>query len=503
MNEDQKTSMSIMDQIRTMKWNFWIANMIEAFERLAYFGVRAVLPLYMFGTQSVLGLTMTEKGVVYGIWAFLQCIVPMVSGGYTDSYGYKKSMFVAFAINILGYSMMAWSTGFWTILPAACFVGIGTAIFKPPVQGSIAKSLNQGNSALGFGIFYWMVNVGGFFAPLLASLVRGNVENPTWNYVFYGAALVTAINFIPAIFLFREPELNPEAMKKKPLQVFKDTMILLWQDKAMLRFLLVISGFWFMFMQLWDLLPNFIDEWVDTRDVSAYLPSLDPLFSWLPGVEPGWSDQFLEVDGRTKPELLINIDSFAILLLVLPLSWFFGRFRMMTALVTGMFIALLGFVGAGLSMIGLFVGGMIFIFAIGEIICSPKFSEYIGMSAPGDKKAIYMGYSNIPYAIGWGLGNLCSGPLYDLLSSKATLARKYLVEQAGMAVDAVAKIAEKDLLGIVAEHARTGDDPMTATAILWDLYHPWVVWVILGIVGLIALLSITITYVKSRRMKTS
>ena len=44
------------------------------------------------------------------------------------------------------------------------------------------------------------------------------------------------------------------------------------------------------------------------------------------------------------------------------------------------------------------------------------------MSAPPDKKAVYMGYSNIPYAIGWGLGNLVSGFLYDEISSKVVLA---------------------------------------------------------------------------------
>lgn len=499
MNEFPEEPTSIITQIRTMKWNFWIANIIEAFERLAYFGVRAVLPLYMFGTDSVLQLTMTQKGTVYGIWAFIQCIVPMVSGGYTDSYGYKKSMVVAFTTNIAGYCLMAMATGYWSILAAACLVGTGTAIFKPPVQGSIAKSLNEKNSALGFGIFYWMVNMGGFFAPLLAALVRGNKDNPTWDYVFYGAAIVTAINFIPALFFFREPELDPEAKKKKPIQVFKDTMLTLWRDKAMLRFLLVISGFWFMFMQLWDLLPNFIEEWVDTRDVAAYLPTLEPLFSWLPWVSDGWTDKFLEADGRAKAELLINIDSLTIILLVLPLSWAFGKFRMMTALVVGMFISLIGFVGTGMSMVGTFVAFMIFVFAIGEIICSPKFSEYIGMSAPPDKKAIYMGYSNIPYAIGWGLGNYCSGHLYDFFSNKALLARKYLMEEAGMSELAANLIQPADLVQAVANHAGTGDNLMDAQRLLWDMYQPWVIWPVLGLIGLASLLAITVTYIRSRK----
>jgi proton-dependent oligopeptide transporter, POT family len=547
MNDAPKVSVPFFQQIATMKWNFWICNIIEAFERLAFFGVRAVLPIYMFGADSILGLTMTEKGIIYGIWAFIQCIVPMVSGGYTEAYGYKKSMSVAFVTNICGYALMANSAGFWSMLAAACLVGTGTAIFKPPVQGSVAKSLNEGNSGLGFGLFYWMVNVGGFFAPLIASAVRGNELNPTWDYVFYGAAIVTAVNFIPALFLFREPELDPEARKKKPIEVFKDTMGILWGDQPMLRFLLIISGFWFMFMLLWDLLPNFINEWVNTFDCVAYLPFVESATTWIPGVSEGWTESFLKADGSVKPELLINIDSLTILLLVIPLSWFFSRFKMMTSLVIGMLIGLVGFVCSGLFMAGTMVAVMIFVFAIGEIICSPKFSEYIGMSAPSDKKAIYMGYSNIPFAIGWGFGNTFSGPLYDNLASRTELARTFLVEKLGMVeefvmevparlvmnvmtakmdgrsnkvIEATATAVKEELTridGLLESEEITKDasvemvkaalkpledlSPETsvidATTRLWDVYHPWIIWIILGSVGFVSVVGMWISYKRS------
>ena len=153
MTETTKPRVPVLQQIREMAWNFWVANGIEALERLAFFGVRAVVGLYMYGEASALHMTMTEKGLIFGIWALIQCLVPMVSGGYTDSYGYRKSMYVAFVINIIGYCTMANAHGFWMMMLAACLVGTGTAIFKPPVQGTVAKSLNEGNSALGFGIF--------------------------------------------------------------------------------------------------------------------------------------------------------------------------------------------------------------------------------------------------------------------------------------------------------------------------------------------------------------
>ena len=108
----------IRQQVQEMKWNFWIANVIESFERLAFFGVRAVVGLFIYGDNSVLHLSMSEKGLIFGIWALIQCLVPMVSGGYTDTYGYRKSMYVAFTINIVGYGLMANASGFWTMLAA-------------------------------------------------------------------------------------------------------------------------------------------------------------------------------------------------------------------------------------------------------------------------------------------------------------------------------------------------------------------------------------------------
>jgi proton-dependent oligopeptide transporter, POT family len=543
MSEQPKARVPILEQIRTMKWNFWVANGIEALERLAFFGVRAVVGLYMYGESSALHLSMTEKGMIFGIWALIQCLVPMVSGGYTDTYGYKKSMYVAFAINIVGYCTMANADGFWIMMLAACLVGTGTAIFKPPVQGSVAKSLNEGNSSLGFGIFYLLVNVGGLLAPMAAAMLRGDpLDTPTWHYVFYGAAVVTAFAYIPAAFIFREPELDPKAKDKSPVQVFQETMGTLWRDQPMLRFLLVVSGFWFMFMQLWDLLPNFLDEWVDTRDVGTMASNLlgDGAAPWL------------MADGALKPEMLINIDSAAIVLLVLPLSWFFGRFKMMTSLVLGMMIATVGFTMAGMSQAGTFAAIMIFVFALGEIICSPKFSEFIGMTAPPDKKAIYMGYSNIPFAIGWAVGNWASGPLYDVFSSRTMLARKWLLEQAGLAesfvgnedllpdnlvieamaaqmdgasadalqstvAEVLSRQAEIDAMKQagelapenVAELVTQSLEPLQALSpnidtyqaitTLWDTYDPWIIWPMLGSVGLLSVLGMIWNYVQAQK----
>ncbi len=482
----EKAKVPVVTQVRQMGAMYWIANGSEACERLAFFGVRAVLPLYMFGDDSVLHLSMTEKGIIFGVWALIQCLLPMVSGGYAEAYGYRKSLTVAFGLNTMGYLLMAnvanlaggnhWGC-FWFMMAAACLVGTGTAIFKPPVQGMVAKSLNEGNSSLGFGIFYWVVNIGGALAPTVAAAIRGTVEYPTWGNVFYGAAIVTVINLIYCLVLFKEPEKDKSKATESPIAVFSNTMKQLWRDQPMFRFLLIISGFWLMFMQLWDLLPNFIEQWVDARDLGGAL-------TYLLG---DGAKAVLTADGALKPEMLINIDSVTIIVLVIPLTWFLGRYSMLFSLLLGMGIAIVGFVGSGLGHTGYLVALFIFIFAIGEIICSPKFSEYVGMSAPPDKKAQYMGYSNMPFAFGWFVGNIISGPLYDAFSSKTILAGRYLTEHLGMSQTTFNALGEKEILPALA--AKLGVDEHAATELLWQTYHPWVIWVILGSVGLASLVG--------------
>lgn len=545
--EAPKARSSFVGQLMSFPANFWFANLMEILERLAFFGVRAIAPLYLVkkADENGLGLTYADKGDIYLWWALVQCLVPMVSGGYTERYGYRKSLVVAFVFNIIGYVGMAqalpittwlggqgWTgAGYWVFLSAALFVAFGTAVFKPAVHGTIAKTTDEKSSSMGFGIFYWVVNIGGALAPMLAAELRGEIA---WQNVFYGAALVTACNFLPLFLLYREPAKSPPKpgeAEKGPVGVFASSVLTIFKDLRLVAFLLIFSCFWLMFMQLWDLLPNFIDEWVNTSDVAPFFGAIRS--NWV-----------LE-NGQTKPEIIININSWTIILLVLVVSWLIGRMNKVAAMILGMLISLVGFVGAGYTNIGILCGVMIFVFSIGEMMCSPTFSAYVALIAPPDKKALYMGYSNIPFAIGWAAGNKVGGYLYTHLASKFELARTYLVNRLGMPAE-FAKDAERlpdtQVMETLVQTLHAGDGPgiatrvmaawqqvdwqsvpkeetakrvgelyaqvigpvdpaavQQATQMLWDLHHPYLVWVYLGAVGLAGTIGMIIFYFLTRR----
>ncbi len=112
-----------------------------------------------------------------------------------------------------------------------------------------------------------------------------------------------------------------------------------------------------------------------------------------------------------------------------------------------------------------------------------------------------LGYSNIPFAIGWGVGNAVSGPLYENMGSKINFAREYLINEFGMPAAQVADIPTEKVMETMAQYLNNGQGGTVdeATRILWSLNDPWMVWVILTAIGSVSTLSMIAYYIKTRK----
>ena len=107
----------------------------------------------------------------------------------------------------------------------------------------------------------------------------------------------------------------------------------------------------------------------------------------------------------------------------------------------------------------------------------PKMNDYLGVIAPEGQKALYMGYANIPLAIGWAYGSWLGGTVYDTMGDKANLAIRYMTENLHFSEtvsrpEAMTKLQE--LLGINAADA---------THLLWNTYHPYELWYQFAFIG--------------------
>ena len=98
-------------------------------------------------------------------------------------------------------------------------LAVGAAIFKPLIVGTVSRETTDANRSLGFGLFYTMVNIGGFLGPLTVAYLR----EISWELAFTMAAVSIAINFIPAIFFFRDPTKSIESSKNN--KSIKETLV--------------------------------------------------------------------------------------------------------------------------------------------------------------------------------------------------------------------------------------------------------------------------------------
>ncbi len=466
-------------QFKSFPSSFWVANVIELVERFSFYGVRTIAALYIVAEAEKGGLALsnTDKGIFFGVWSLIQCLLPMFTGGFADRYGYRRSLLVAFGINIVGYSLMGYTHSWWSFMGACCLIGTGTAIFKPPLHGTLAHCVGTSNSSLGWGIFYQVVNIGGFIGPL----VCGYLRLLQWRFAFFAAAGIIIVNVLITLVFLKDyakgTGAEPGGARKSPAAVFAESMAVL-KDLRFVVFLAIFSGFWFMFMQLFDQLSIFIDQWVDSNDVAQFLARVTGL---------GFFQRMAAGGGQVNPEWIVNVDAGAIIIFVLLISYLSGKFRPISDMIVGMAVCCGGFLFAGTMTTGWLCVLGIFIFALGEMACSPKFSEYVALMAPPEKKALYMGYSNIPFAVGWAGANFIGGPLYDRLSDKIALARHHLVHGLGLDPQAVAGLSKGAVMSKLAD--ALGQSEAAARQVLWNTYHPQSFWYICTAVGVLATLG--------------
>ncbi len=456
-------TMSFWEQTRSLTWPFWAANTMEMIERLAYYGVRVVIPIYIAQADEIGGLHFSQgdKGLIFLWWALVQSALPVVTGGFADRYGYKRQIVVAIGLKMAGYLIMATQRDFWPFFAGCLVLAAGTAVFKPPVQGTFVKTLTVKTSGVGWGFFYMVVNIGGFLGPPLAHFLCGI----SWPMVFYGCAALVSINLLS---LLSYPEVDSGADRSTSAWgvVITTTRNLL--QARLLLFMLIASVFWAVLNQLWDMLPNFIVDWVDSSSLARHLPGF-----------------LLSRDTSRGPQLaqewVINLNPLLIIFLVAPLSWWVNqRMRRLTAIFFGCLVTSLGIYLAGSSMsIYLCLAG-IACFSIGEMLCSPKMTEYLGVIAPADQKALYMGYASIPLAIGWGYGSFVGGQMYEHAGEKAGLALRYLSEVLKVQILPERSQAFATLTRMLDQ------TPAQVTRLLWETYDPSQVWIPFVWAGLLA-----------------
>lgn len=462
--------MSITTTIKSFPKTFWIANSMELFERWAYYGMFAVLSVYLTDPVSKggLGFSQEQRGIMQAIVTAVLYLLPILGGAIADRFGYRKVLLTAFVTLASGYFAMGQFHAYAPVFVSFLVVAVGGAIFKPIIVATVSKTTAKGADTLGFGIFYMIVNIGGFIGPWAASKMR----DINWEYVFIMCSAVIVVNLV-LLFFYKEPikeKKENETLSQALNQILTDTLIVL-KDTKFVMFLLIMVGFWVMYMQLFFTVPVYITQWVDTSVVYNKLGFLQSVFG---SVDDG--------KGLVRPEMMINIPAFTIILFQVIISNKLAKVTPIRTMIVGIIVVALAYFQMMYFVNGWFIALSLVTLAFGEMASSPRIQEYISSIAPKEKVALYMGYSFLPLAGGNLLGGLLSGNLYGSLSDKYTMLRKYLVENGHYQLNEIAEMDDGVLFNASLDTLNLNAQELTK--ILYDTYQPGTIWLVFVAIGL-------------------
>jgi proton-dependent oligopeptide transporter, POT family len=497
---------------------YWILNVMEMWERLAFFNLRVMAPIYIMQADNPGGLHLrpVDKGVIYAWWAVFQSFLPIITGGLADRFGYKRTLAFAISMMMSGYLMMAFLrdvgfiSNYWAFFIAVMTLASGTAFFKPGLQGSLAHQLTKENSSMGWGIFYWVVNIGAFVGHQLPAMVFSFSKSlpgflyaepnsaAAWRNLFIASAAFSSIN-LHLLWTFRDVP-SGASKTESPLQVLRRTIVNIF-DPRLLCWMAIMSCFWMMMYQLWDLQPNFIADWVDSSPIAEAMKWLPP-FIYKNIFEPtprGWMIQ---------QQVLLSFNAMFIILGVVGVSWLTRKMRTLSAMFFGMILATVGVLVSGWTQsAGILIFGILF-FSFGEMMTGPKNNAYLALIAPPGKKGLYLGYVSIPVGVGLFFGSWIAGVVYGRFGEKAMLALRYIAEKTpfgaakrwnGDMTTLEATLNIKRTVAMQKLQEITGMDPVQATKALWDAYSPNHIWIPFVAIGILAAIGLWIFGRMARR----
>lgn len=371
--------------------DFWIANIMELFERAAYYSFFIVLTLYL---TNIVGFNDKETGIIAGVfYAGIFFLTPFM-GAIADKIGFRNGMLLTFTFLSVGYFSLAIIHTKLFVLFFLLIVMIGGAFIKPLITGTVAKTTNQDNRARGYSLFYWVVNIGAFSGKTFVPFVRQSMGLE--HVYFFSAAMALFALFFT--FLFYNPQ-NFDGEKKSIKQI-AETLLKVVKTPRLIFLILIVSGFWITQGQLYASMPKYV----------------------------------IRLLGETaKPEWLANVNPLIVVMFVVLVTQLMKNKKAVTSILIGMMlmpfsalamslgqsiegdsnnlISIIGIISLHPLTLMMIIGIAIQGFA--ECFISPRYLEYFSLQAPKGEEGLYLGFSHLYNFVSSLAGFIMSGFLLD------------------------------------------------------------------------------------------
>ena len=382
----------------------YVLFMTEMWERFSYYGMRAILVLYLVsettGKNHGLGWSNAEALQLYGWYTMLVYFMSIPGGYIADKFlGQKKSVLIGGLILIAGHTVLAFQD-IWAFYTGLALIILGVGMLKPNISTMVGGLYQKGDIRRdkGFTIFYIGINVGAFLAAIVVGYVG---EKIGWHYGFGLAGIGMAVGML--IYYLGQPYLkdvgnflgdsqsksDKEALKKPLTRIEKDRVIVLF-----ISFLLVIV-FWGAYEQAGGLMNIYALEKTNRMFLGMEVPA-----SWFQSLAAffiivfGTSVARFWANRKLKGKHASSIFKMLIGLIVMGTGFLF------------MSAASLQFEREGASAMYWLVLAYLF-HTFGELSLSPVALSFITKLAPVKYASIMMGI----YFAMTGLGNKLAGML--------------------------------------------------------------------------------------------
>ncbi|HZZ92035.1 MAG TPA: peptide MFS transporter [Usitatibacter sp.] len=221
----------------------------EMWERFSYYGMRALLVLYLV---NALGYERSNALEIYGLYTGLVYLSPLAGGWLADRYlGTRKAVLIGGITMALGHFAMAFEPLLYLALGLLI---AGNGFFKPNMATLLGTLYHENDPRRdgGFTIYYMGVNLGAFFSPLVAGTLG---ERVGWHYGFASAGV--GMCFGIAQFLWGQERLGNAGMRGGKTRLdARDWMHVALVSLAMIPLVYLVIGAWKFVGPLWDPLPG-------------------------------------------------------------------------------------------------------------------------------------------------------------------------------------------------------------------------------------------------------
>jgi len=359
----------------------------EMWERFSYYGMRAILVLYItaktIGDNPGMGWSNTEALKLYGWYTMLVYVMSIPGGLIADKIlGQKKSVLVGGIILVLGHSVLA-ITQDWAFYTGLGLIIAGVGMLKPNISTMVGGLYKKGDERRdkGFTIFYIGINIGAFVSSLLVGTVG---EKIGWHYGFALAGIGMALGLIVYIwgqkylkgvgdYIGQQDNPDKELMNKPLTRIEKDRILVL-----LLSFILIIV-FWGAFEQAGGLMNLYANDKTDRMLGGFEIPA-----SWFQSINAGFIILFgttiaaFWYNRKMKNKEASSLFKIAIGIIIMGIGFLFMRFAAIEHENTG-----------SSAMYWL---ALAYLFhTIGELCSSPVSLSFITKLAPAKYASFMMG----------------------------------------------------------------------------------------------------------------